>query len=61
MENRDDYTSEKGKAMWWSKDGAWHIALPEAGRVGLFWTATQYASRDEAIKAINEQEGLKQT
>lgn len=54
-ENRTEYRSEHGIAAWWSKDGAWHIALPvdKNGTSGNFrWADAQYNSRDEAIEAI---------
>jgi hypothetical protein len=54
MENRIDYRSERGVASWWAKDGAWHVALPEPGRDGFFWTAQQFKSREDAINAISE-------
>lgn len=55
MTNRDDYVSEKGQASWWQKDGAWHIAIPEQGRDGMFWTAEQFGTREAAIAAIEQQ------
>ena len=52
--NREEYRSEKGVAAWWQKDGAWHIALPESGREGFFWTDTEYPDRDSAVAAIDK-------
>ena len=54
--NRAEYRDANGSASWWSKDGAWHIALPEPGRDGFFWTATQYATRADAVAAIAKAE-----
>jgi len=53
--DRTEYRSNEGVAAWWAKDGAWHIALPEQGRNGFFWTAEQFTSKEAAIKAIREQ------
>lgn len=58
--DRSDYRSANGIASWWTKDGAWHIALPapeidpktglRSG--GFLWTATGYNTREEAVAAI---------
>ena len=58
--DRSDYTSEKGVAGWWAKDGAWHIALPcpdpdpaTGLRTGGFrWTGAQFSTREAAIEAL---------
>ncbi len=52
MADRTDYKSDKGVAAWWSKDGAWHIAIQESGRDGFFWGAEQFATKEDAIKAL---------
>ena len=52
--DRTDYKCDAGIARWWAKDGAWHIAVHLSGREGLFWTAAQYKTRDEAITALRE-------
>ena len=51
--DRTEYTSENGIARWWIKDGAWHIATPDPNRDNrLFWTDDDYATREQAIRAI---------
>lgn len=57
---RADFESPKGIARWWSKDGAWHIALPAVDpdpktglrNGGFLWTADCYDTREGAIAAI---------
>jgi hypothetical protein len=53
---REDYSSQSGLASWWQKDGAWHIAVAEEGRDGLFWTADAFDTRDQAIAALETRE-----
>jgi hypothetical protein len=52
MENRKDYRSKKGLVGWWSKDGAWHIAIHYKGREGTYWTKDNYVTKKEAIQAL---------
>ena len=60
--DRSDYRSPKGLASWWSKDGAWHIALPAIDpdpvtglrNGGFLWTGYPYPTRDAAIAAIEK-------
>jgi hypothetical protein len=60
LQNRENYRSEHGLALWWTKDGAWHIARPcpdpdpESGlKTGGFrYAEGSYATREEAISAI---------
>lgn len=51
---REDYQSTFGLASWWEKDGAWHIAIPEKGMEGFFWTADAYDTREQAIAALEK-------
>lgn len=60
--DRNDFTSPRGIARWWSKDGAWHIARPcpdpdpatglKTG--GFRYDHSAYDSRDEAILALEK-------
>lgn len=51
--DRTEYRSDKGVVAWWPKDGAWHIAIPEQGREGFFWTAEQFDTKEDAIRALD--------
>ena len=57
----DDYNYKGAIICRWSKDGAWHIALPcpdpdENGRAtgGLRWEPYDYRTKTDAIKAVDE-------
>ena len=52
--DRSEYRSDTGIAAWWQKDGAWHIAIPEPGRDGFYWTPQQFGTREQAIEALNK-------
>lgn len=54
--DRSKYVSKKGVAAFWTKDGLWHIALPDPERGdSMYWTDKAFYTRDEAIAAINEE------
>lgn len=50
--NRDEYKTTKGIARWWSKDGLWHIALPNSENGNYRWTLDEFNTREEAIAEI---------
>jgi hypothetical protein len=62
MENRRPYKSKKGIALWWPKDGCWHIALPcpdpdpMTGLTtgGYHYVAEDYHTKEDAISAIKQ-------
>jgi len=54
-EDRHDYESDQGRAAWWSKDGMWHVALPEKGLAGgFYWQDEAFHTKQEAIDFINK-------
>lgn len=56
--DRSEYKCETGCVSWWSKDGAWHIAIAEEGRKGFYWTAEQFQTREQAITALAKAQGV---
>jgi hypothetical protein len=49
-EYRTPIERANGRAAWWPKDGAWHIAIRTAA--DCLWTAQQYPTRAAAEAAL---------
>ena len=54
LDKRDIITPE-AHAVFWTKDGAWHVARPDPSRgQGMFWTYEAYSTREEAAEALGD-------
>lgn len=52
LDRRDIITSD-AHAVFWTKDGLWHVARPDATRGSdMYWTNETYKTREAALTAL---------
>lgn len=52
--DRQPYDGPEGTVAWWTKDGAWHIALRNISTGVCRWEPDSYPTREAAITALRD-------